>query len=153
YRLADVDTGSYTLTLRRLGYAKQSRTVVVRERQIDTVDVLLEPMAARLQELVTTATGQRRRLDIANDVTTINADSVMQAAPIRSVTDLLESRVPGLTVQRTSGAPGDPARLRLRGMSSVLGNNDPIVVVDGVRVYSQPSVNRSANMAEDPRES
>jgi hypothetical protein len=101
YRLADADAGAYTLVARRLGYAKGSRPVTVRDGQTDTVNIVLTPVVARLQELVTTATGQRRRLDIANDITTINADSVMQAAPIRNVTDLLEGRVPGLTVQRT----------------------------------------------------
>ncbi len=151
YRIADVDASSYTLTVRRLGYTKQSRSVTVRDDQTDTVNVALDPQAARLGELVTTATGQRRRLDIANDVTTINVDSVMQSAPIRSVTDLLEHRVPGLTVQRTSGAPGDPARLRLRGAASLLRNNDPVVYVDGKRFYAEQSAARSANLASDWR--
>ncbi len=147
YRLTEVDTGSYTLVVRRLGYAKQRRPVVVRAEQTDTVNMALEPVATRLTELITTATGRQRRIDIANDVTTIKADSVMQAAPIRSVTDLLDNRVPGLTVQRTSGAPGDPSRLRLRGAGSPLKNNDPIVIVDGIRSYAEQSANRSANLA------
>ncbi len=115
YRLVDVDTGTYTLTARRLGYAKQSRQVTVRAEEEDTVDVALEPAAISLNELVTTATGPQRRRDLGNAITTIKADSVMQTAPIRNLTDLLENRVPGLTVQHTSGAPGDPAKLRLRG--------------------------------------
>jgi TonB-linked SusC/RagA family outer membrane protein len=147
YRLADVNPGTYTLTARRLGYAKQSRKVTVRDGQTDTLDVALAPVATRLDELVSTATGRRRRMDIANDVTTIRADSIVRTEPIRSVTDLLEGRVPGLTVQRTSGAPGDPARLRLRGVGSPLRSNDPIVVVDGVRVYAEQSAARSANLA------
>ncbi len=150
YRLVEINVGEYLLTVRHFGYAKQSRQVAVRENQVDTIDLILPPRAARLNELVTTATGRRRRLDIANDVTTINADSIMRTAPIRSVTDLLESRVPGLAVQRTSGAPGDPARLRLRGISSPLRGNDPIIIVDGIRVYSDQSAERSANLARSP---
>lgn len=150
YRLAGVDTGQYTLTVRRVGYMKQSQKVVVREDLEDTVDVAMTPGATRLDELVATATGERRRIDIANDVTVINVDSVMRAAPIRSVTDLLEGRVPGLTVQRTSGTPGDPARLRLRGPGSPLRSNDPIVIVDGVRVYAEQSASRSQNLASSP---
>jgi TonB-dependent SusC/RagA subfamily outer membrane receptor len=147
YRLAEVDTGTYPLAVRRFGYTKFSRRVTVRAEHTDTIDVALAPVVTRLNELVTTATGQRRRVDIANDVTTINADSVMRTAPIRSVTDLLEGRVPGLTVQHTSGAPGDPSRLRLRGASSPLRSNDPIVIVDGVRFYAEQSAARSANLA------
>src|SRR5690606_3862557 len=58
YRLVDVDTGSYTLIVRRFGYAKQSRRVIVRPTIEDTVDVALDPLAMPLDELVTTATGQ-----------------------------------------------------------------------------------------------
>ncbi len=151
YHLSDVEPGSYTLTVRRLGYRKWSRQVTLQAGGTDTLDVTLQPMAARLTDLVTTATGQRRRVDIANDITTINADSVMQAAPIRSLTDLLETRVPDLSIQRTSGAPGDPARLRLRGVSSPLGNNDPIVIVDGIRIYARQSDIRNANLATPPQ--
>jgi TonB-dependent SusC/RagA subfamily outer membrane receptor len=146
YRLAEVDAGTYTLTARRPGYAKQSRRVTVRAEGVDTVDLVLEPVALKLDELVTTATGRQRRRDLGNAITTIHADSVLQTAPIRSLTDLLEDRVPGLTVQHTSGAPGDPARLRLRGLGSVLRSNDPVVVVDGVRVYATQSEQRSGNL-------
>src|SRR5690606_13800081 len=55
-------------------------------------------------------------------------------------------RVPGLVVQRTSGAPGDPSRLRLRGVSSVYRSNDPIVIVDGVRVYYNQSDSLGGNL-------
>jgi TonB-dependent SusC/RagA subfamily outer membrane receptor len=63
------------------------------------------------------------------------------------VTDILEGRVPGLVVQRTSGAPGDPARIRIRGVSSPNLSNDPIIIVDGVRVYSGLSDERAENLA------
>ncbi len=147
YRLSDVEVGSYTLAVRRLGYAKESRAVTVVAEREDTVDVVLQPLATKLQELVTTASGQQRRMELGNDITTIRADSVLRAAPIKSLTDLLENRVPGLTVQRTSGAPGDPSRLRLGGIGSMLRNNDPIVFVDGVRVYAVHSDARSGNLS------
>lgn len=151
YRLVEVDTGSYALIVRRLGYAKQSRRVVVRAEHEDTVNIALEPAAVPLDELVTTATGQQRRRDIGNAVTTIHADSVMRTAPIRTLTDLLETRVPGLTVQHTSGAPGDPSKLRLRGLGSAFRSNDPVVVVDGIRIYADQSSARSGNLTNlDP---
>jgi TonB-linked SusC/RagA family outer membrane protein len=146
YRLAEVEAGNYTLVVRRFGYAKRSQPVTVVAEREDTVNVVLEPVAARLDELVTTATGRQRRRDLGNAITTIHADSVLKSAPIRNLTDLLENRVPGLTVQHTSGAPGDPARLRLRGLGSVTRSNDPIVVVDGVRIYAAQSGQRSGNL-------
>jgi TonB-linked SusC/RagA family outer membrane protein len=100
-----------------------------------------------MQEVVTTATGQRRRVELGNDITVINADSIVRTQPVTSVADLLEGRVPGMVIQRTSGAPGDPARIRLRGASSPRLSNDPIIVVDGVRVYSDQSGERGGNLA------
>src|SRR5690606_21427199 len=47
----------------------------------------------------------------------------------------------------TSGVPGDPARIRIRGASSPRLSNDPIIIVDGVRVYSEHSDGRAGNLA------
>jgi len=146
YVLSHIPAGVNTIVVRMLGYAPEEREVVVVDSQTVRADFALRMGMSRLPEVVTTATGSRRRLEVANDITIIRVDSVLQTAPIRSVTDLLESRVPGLTVQHTSGAPGDPSRLRLRGASSIYANNDPIIIVDGVRVYSAQSDPRSGNL-------
>ena len=142
-----VPSGLRTVDIRYFGYVPVERTTVVPDSGYVRIDVLMHMGMTRLQEVVTTATGQQRRYELANDITKLDADSIVRTQPISSVTDLLEGRVPGLTVQHTSGAPGDPSRLRLRGTSSMLRNNDPIVVVDGVRVYSAQSDSTSANLA------
>ncbi|HXT47169.1 MAG TPA: TonB-dependent receptor plug domain-containing protein, partial [Gemmatimonadaceae bacterium] len=142
-----VPSGLHVVTVRFLGYSPVERTTVIPDSGYVRVDILMHMGMTRLQEVVTTATGQKRRYELANDITILDADSIVRTQPISSVTDLLEGRVPGLTVQHTSGAPGDPSRLRLRGSSSMLRNNDPIVVVDGVRVYSAQSDSTSANLA------
>lgn len=148
--LRDVPSGLRIVTVRFLGYAPAEKLVVVPDRGWVQVGFALAMGMTRLQDMVTTATGQRRRYEVANDITTIRVDSVMATAPISSVTDLLEGRVPGLTVQRTSGIPGAPSRLRLRGVHSVRENNDPIVVVDGARIYASQSDARSGNLASSP---
>lgn len=151
YRLAEIDTGTYILIVRQIGYGKRRQRVVVHGEREDTVNLTLEPLTTKLGELITTATGRQRRRDIGNAITTIHADSVLRTAPIRNLTDLLEHRVPGLTVQHTSGAPGDPSKLRLRGLGSILRSNDPVVIVDGVRVYAVQSAARSGNLTNlDP---
>jgi hypothetical protein len=139
--------GEHLVTAKIFGYKASSRTVVVRDSDRVTVNFVLVPTATVLSGVVTTITGTQRKITVGNDITTINVDSVMQVAPISSVTQLLETRVPGLTVLHTSGIPGDPSRLRLRGAGSITGNNDPIVIVDGVRVYAAQSDARNANLA------
>ena len=142
-----VPSGLQTLVVRFLGYTPIERPVVVPDTGYVRVDVAMRMGMTRLQEVVTTATGQQRRYELANDITILDADSIVRTQPISSVTQLLEGRVPGLTVEHTSGAPGDPSRLRLRGSSSMLKNNDPIVIVDGVRAYAKQSDSTSANLA------
>ncbi len=64
---------------------------------------------------------------------TITPDSV-DRAPITSISDLLQGRIPGLSVQRASGASGSASRIRLRGLRSTLASSTPLLIVDGLRV-------------------
>ena len=145
--LTHVPAGVQVVTVRQIGFVPVEREVVVADSQRVYLQLHLQMSMTRLQEVVTTATGQQRRLELGNDITVINADSIVATQPVASVTDLLATRVPGLTVQRTSGAPGDPARLRLRGVGSISLSSDPIVFVDRVRVYSAQSDPRNMNLA------
>jgi len=147
YLFQHVPFGVHVITARYFGYAPETREVAVVNTQITKLDFALRMGMTRLQEIVTTASGPRRRYELGNDITILNVDSIVATQPISSVTDLLEGRVPGLTVQHTSGAPGDPSRLRLRGTSSILRGNDPILIVDGIRVYYAQSDSTSANLA------
>ncbi|MBX6330632.1 MAG: TonB-dependent receptor [Gemmatimonadaceae bacterium] len=147
YVLRPVPAGAQTIVARHLGYMLATQQVTVPDGGQLRVDFALRMGMTRLQDVVTTATGPKRRYELGNDITLIAADSITATEPVRSVTDLLETRVPGLVVMHSSGAPGDPSRLRLRGASSILRSNDPIVVVDGVRIYSDQSSSRSDNLA------
>jgi TonB-linked SusC/RagA family outer membrane protein len=142
-----VPSGLQTVMVRFLGYGSDEQVVLVPDSQAVRRDFALHMAMSRLQETVTTATGKQRKLELGNDITVINADSIVATQPVASVTDLLEGRVPGMVIQRTSGAPGDPARIRLRGASSPGLSNDPIIIVDGMRVYSDQSGQRGANLA------
>jgi TonB-dependent SusC/RagA subfamily outer membrane receptor len=135
FLLREVPAGERRVTIKGFGYKPVERMVAVHDSALTTVHIVIVPTATVLSGVVTTATGVQRKLEVGNDITVLNVDSVMRTAPISSVTDLLENRVPGLTVQHTTGTPGDPSRLRLRGAASVTGSNNPIIVVDGVRVY------------------
>jgi TonB-linked SusC/RagA family outer membrane protein len=146
FLIPKVPVGMRVITARHLGYAAVEREVAVLDSQAVRVEFALRMGMSRLQEVVTTATGRQRRLELGNDITVLDADSIVRTQPITNVTQLLEGRVPGLIVQHTTGAPGDPARLRLRGASSVYRSNDPIVIVDGIRIYADQSESSAANL-------
>ena len=147
FTLRNVPPGDQLLQVRLFGYRRAMRTVTVVDGERTTVRIAMVAVPTVLSGVVTTATGLQRKVEVGNDITTLNVDSIMRVAPITSVTDLLETRVPGLTVLHSDGVPGDPSRIRIRGASSILGNNDPIIVVDGVRVYGSQSDTRNGNLA------
>ncbi len=55
-------------------------------------------------------------------------------ASVTTMSDLLQGRLPGLSVQRTSGSSGSVSRIRVRGTRSTLASSTPLVIVDGLRV-------------------
>lgn len=137
YRVGGVPVGAQRLTVRRLGFARQGRSVNIIENGTVTADFVLSRAPTVLTEVVATATGDRRRLEVGNAIGTIKADSIVPTTLIRNVSDLLQARTPGVVVSNTVGQVGAPSRIRLRGVNSMTLNNDPVIIVDGVRLQSQ----------------
>jgi len=128
-----IPAGTYTIQVQLLGYAPQTRKVTLKARDSVRADFALTAVASRLQEVITTGAGQRKKFEVGNSVGTINADSVMQNTPIRNLSDLLNGRVAGTQVSSTSGAVGSGSSIRIRGVSSVTASSDPIIIIDGIR--------------------
>jgi len=144
YRFPNVASGSYKVTARSIGYARQTKPVTVRDDQTTTLDFLLESSVNALDQVVVTATGEQRIRELGHVVTRINVDSLVKVAPITSVTDLLIGRVPGLVALTGSGGvAGANVQLRLRGATSASLSSEPIVIVDGVRYRSSNSFDGS----------
>lgn len=142
--LRGIPAGDRTLIVKLFGYRPSESHVTVHEGEETAIRISLAAVPNVLSDVVTTATGLQQRLRVGNDITIINADSVLRVSPVTNVTQLLENRVPGLVVQHTTGIPGAPSRLRLRGESSLYMSDDPIIIVDGIRVYADQSGSRSA---------
>jgi TonB-linked SusC/RagA family outer membrane protein len=133
-----IQAGTYTVRVLRVGYTEQSKQVTISTAQTATLDVALTAAAVNLAAVVTTATGEQRRVEIGNATANIDAAKVVEAAPVANLNDLLNSRAPGVTV--TSGTQtGTGARIRIRGMNSVSLSNEPIWIIDGIRMTSNNS--------------
>ncbi len=130
-----VPASTYTVRVLRVGFGEQTRRVTVTAGATATVDVAMSVAAVSLAAVVTTATGEQRRVEIGNATANIDAASVVEASPVGSLNDLLNSRAPGVTV--TSGTQtGTGARIRIRGSNSVSLSNEPIWIIDGIRMTS-----------------
>ena len=138
YTIAGVAPGAYHVTARRVGYQPLTKDLTITADEKALLDFALVAAATRLDEIVTTAVGQQRRYEVGNTISTINADSIAPTAPITSLTDLISARAPGVTVLETSGLTGAGEAIRIRGLSSLVLQNDPILIVDGVRQDNSP---------------
>ncbi len=146
YSFRDVAVGAYTIKVKIFGYKLLSFSGVLVDGATTNMSHLLVSVPTQLSGIVTTATGEQRKVEVGNDITTVRVDSIIRTMPVQNLSDLLATRVPGLYAAPTSGSPGAPTRIRIRGLSSVNQSNDPIIVVDGIRVASD-QMSGSKNMA------
>ncbi|MGH7569244.1 MAG: SusC/RagA family TonB-linked outer membrane protein [Gemmatimonadales bacterium] len=136
YRFDNVGPGQVELRARFIGYATASRTLAVEAGGSATADFALSASAITLDAVVATATGDQRNRQIGNAISTIGAADLATKAPITTMSDLLNSRAPGLTILPSSGTTGTGTRVRIRGANSLSLSNEPVIVVDGIRVNS-----------------
>lgn len=130
-----VNPGTVQVRVLRVGFSEQKQSVTVVAGQAASVDFALTAVALTLAPVVTTATGETRKVELGNNVAQIDAAKVTESAPISNVNDLLNSRAAGVVV--TSGTQtGAGARIRIRGQNSLSLSNDPIYIIDGVRMTS-----------------
>lgn len=134
--VTDID-GNYTIKVPEEGgtlvfsfIGMQSKEVDVGDRSV--VDVALTSDIKQLTEVVVTAVGiEREKKALGYSVERVEGEKVQQVAepdPLRA----LEGKVPGVNISGSSGAPGSATRITIRGNSSMLGNNQPLFVVDGI---------------------
>ncbi|MBC7673700.1 MAG: SusC/RagA family TonB-linked outer membrane protein, partial [Polaromonas sp.] len=135
YTLRNVSIGLRQLRVVRIGYTELKRSITLAAGTPLSVDLALAKAVFELQPVATTATGEQRRVEIGNSISNINAAEITKSSPISSVSDLLNSRAPGVSVL-TGTQTGVGSRIRIRGNNSLSLNNDPIYVIDGVRMTS-----------------
>jgi TonB-linked SusC/RagA family outer membrane protein len=135
FLLTGISPGTVTLDVQMIGYGTGTRKVAVTAGQTAVADFTLAQRAVVLNQLVVTATGQQRERELGNAVATINVASI-PVAPPKGVQGMLSAQVPGAYVMANSGQPGAGGTIRLRGVNSVSMGNNPIIYVDGVRIYS-----------------
>jgi TonB-dependent SusC/RagA subfamily outer membrane receptor len=133
-----VAPGTLTIRVARIGYSPTSQTVTVAQDATVTLTLTLARAAAQLEQVVTTASGERTRREYGNVVAVIAADSIKKTQPVTTVNELLQARTPGLQVIQGSGQTGASSSIRIRGQSSLSLTNEPLIIVDGVRYDNSP---------------
>ncbi len=144
YTLARVPGGQLAVRASAVGYGAASRVVTVNAGETAVVDLALALSPFSLDEVQITATGDQAKREVGNSIARIDAPKEVEKGNIPTLTDLLGSRTPGVEVLPGT-LTGSPSRVRIRGTNSLSLNNEPVYVVDGVRIISQ---NRSSSVCD-----
>lgn len=96
-----------------------------------SINISLIQSNAQLNEVIVVGYGSQKKATLTGAISSIKGSEIIKS-PATNVSNSLVGRVPGLTAIQSSGEPGaDGSTLRIRGVNS-LGNNDVLVVVDGI---------------------
>jgi TonB-linked SusC/RagA family outer membrane protein len=135
FTLRGIPAGSVNLQFARIGYEARNATVTVTGGQTVTQNVTLASAAFSLSAVVTTVTGQQRKVELANTTAQINLSEKVSELPVANMGNVLSGRAAGVQVV-SGGATGSGSRVRIRGQSSLSLTSEPVVVIDGVRMTS-----------------
>ncbi|UAY52362.1 SusC/RagA family TonB-linked outer membrane protein [Ferruginibacter albus] len=131
----DITGSSATLEISGVGFTPKTIKVSAGE----TVSVSLEKATQNLTEVVVTALGiKREKRQLTYSTQEVNGESVVQAKQDNLV-NALAGKVSGVSVINSSGMPGSPSRIVIRGATSLLGENQPLFVIDGVPISNEES--------------
>ena len=124
-----------TLTFSFVGY--EVLEVLIREQK--SLSVELTPSSSTLEEFVVVGYGTVKKSDLTGSVSSIKAEEVSRSS-LTSLDQGLQGRAAGVIVTQTTGQPGASTSIRIRGTTSINGRNEPLYVIDGVPIISDPSV-------------
>lgn len=146
------EDGSYSVTVPRMStllfsvVSYEAQQVVARENDNNRI-VLLRSSAKELEGVVVTALGiNRQQMALGYSATTINNEQLTDARSANWM-DALSGKVGGLNMVRSGSGPTASNKIILRGENNLTGDNEALIVVDGV-VINQGSGRRSAIAGE-----
>jgi TonB-linked SusC/RagA family outer membrane protein len=122
----NVSDANATLVISFIGYTSQE--VSINGRSV--INVALTPSVQSLEEVVVVGYGIQRKRDLTGSVASVSAEE-LQERPNISVMQSLQGAIPGMNVGQVNTAGGEPS-LSIRGRTSISGDQDPLIVLDGV---------------------
>ncbi len=123
-----------TLTVSFIGYETQSVAIAGKTRLAITLDEDTHGIA----DVVITSFGTVKKKDLTGSVSSVSAQDIAKTT-VSSATKMLEGAVAGVQSISTSGQPGEDASIYIRGIGSINGRQEALIVLDGVPYSSSLS--------------
>ena len=130
YSFSNLPAGNYTLTFTFVGFKSVTKTLALGEDQQSVINVALTESTNGLDEVVVTGYGTQKKREVTSAITSVSA-AQFNKGNISDVAQLLQGKVAGLSIARPGGDPNGGFAIRLRGLSTLGANTQPLIVLDG----------------------
>lgn len=133
--IADVE-GNFSLSIPKgvthltcgfIGFEAQQVDI----RNKSSITIVMKESGSALSAVVVTGYQKIEKRKLTSAVSSVNAEDILQGG-VSSVDLMLGGQIAGVAITTPSGAPGAPAKIRIRGTASMNGTQDPLWVLDGV---------------------
>ncbi len=122
-----VSGGNSVLVFSYIGYKTQEITVGSQKK----IDIVLVEDTEMMDEVVVIGYGTQKKGDVTSAVSSVKAED-FAAGKIGDAAELIKGKVAGLSITNASGDPNDKSSIMLRGVTTIMGSVEPLVLVDGV---------------------
>lgn len=127
YTLASDETIG-ALVFSYIGYATQEVSI----SNQTNVDVILQEDLLGLDEVVVVGYGVQQKKDVTGATSSIGKEDMNQG-PITNPLQQISGRAAGVNITQIGSEPGTTPTVRIRGITSLIGGSDPLVVIDGIQ--------------------
>ena len=131
-----------TLEISYLGFKAQS--IAVSGNMPDMVIKMQEDVGNLEEVVVTGLASSIKRSNLAHAVGTVSAKELTGTTSQPTVDGALYGKFPGAVISANTGAPGGGISIKLRGITSLVGNSQPLFIVDGI-YYDNSSIQGGLN--------
>ncbi|HEX2921411.1 MAG TPA: SusC/RagA family TonB-linked outer membrane protein [Bacteroidales bacterium] len=99
------------------------------------ISVVLETDVFKVDEVVVVAYGTQQKRDITGSVSSVKGDAI-RSVPVQSFDQALAGKAAGVSITMPNGVLNNPPVIRVRGFNSITSSSNPLVVVDGVPIFT-----------------
>jgi len=140
YTIKNVPAGTYTITASFVGYKKYTAQIQVSDGEKVVHNIVLVPSVVGLNDVVVTAYGiSRGKNSVAYQTQSVSSED-LNNAEVTSVAEGLVGKVAGLQINTQTSGVNSQKQILLRGLRSISGNNEALIVIDG-SIASQSAFN------------
>lgn len=131
YEIPNVPEGTYTLAVTYVGYQSYTNEIDVGNSTV-TQNIELQQDIFGLEEIVVTGVGSGTETTKLGFSVSKVGEAELAEVPATDPGNALRAKIPGITVVQASGDPASSPDIRLRGSTSISGDQAPLIIVDGV---------------------